>query len=202
MKRRGVLLVVALFAVASLMGAMAYNTAQVNSPAALSVVATDQALLSLCPLGGLGNLDQTAEVQEDGRLLFQFGRGNNPWFGGDKMYGLQPGSTYTWWQGGASNTGLFSIRNKSAETIKLGIKAENVPQGVHVYVNQSMGDGGNGTQDITNQRAELPRVLGSGNSCDIGVQIVVDDNAALGASSGMKIIVDSTAVSTGGSPQV
>lgn len=112
--RKSVILVVVLFAVASLMGAFAYNQAVVESDQTLKVVATNQALLALKPGDGVGNKDKTAYVDSDGILKIDFGRG----LGENGFHGLQPGSTYTW-------NKLISIQNKSAETVEVTLNLEN-----------------------------------------------------------------------------
>jgi hypothetical protein len=190
--RKSLLIVIVLLCVATLMASMAYNTATISNAAELKISNTNVALLALSPLGGIGNLDQTSYV-EDGNLVFEFGRGNNPWFGGDMNYGLQKNSTYEWWNGGASNTGLFAIQNRSAEKIELYIKIKDIPAGVTIKTNQSMGDGGNGWQTANGTWKKLPRVLASGSTCDIGFKIIIDDTAVLGLY-GMEVMVKAVAI--------
>ncbi|MHB1484145.1 MAG: hypothetical protein ACYCYI_05730 [Saccharofermentanales bacterium] len=179
MKKRSLLIILILVCVASLMAVMAYNTAIVTNAAEIKISNTNVALLALGPHGGVGNKDQTAYL-DGGDLMFEFGRGNNPFFGGDMNYGLQRNSVYEWWNGGASNTGMFYIQNRSAETIKVYLRVTGVPSGVTFATNQSMGDGGNGWQNATGGWVLLPRILGSGNTCDIGVRITVADTAVNG----------------------
>lgn len=192
MRRIGVLIIVGLLVVSTVMAAVAYNQATITNAGEIKISNTNQALLALGPHGGTGNLDKTAEIV-NGNLVFKFGRGNNPHFGGDKNYGLQKNSVYEWWNGGASNTGMFYIQNRSAEKIQLSLGTSGVPAGVTIETNQSMGDGGNGWQDITNTEVVLPRTLGSGCTCDIGVRITVDDTAAL-ATSSISVVVKGTAI--------
>lgn len=110
--RKGLMMVVVLLAVASLMAAMAYNSATITSAQELKVVNTKQALLGISPGTGVGNKDGTAYIDGDGILKVEFGKS-----GIDKngFPGLQPGSVYTWDK-------LISIRNKSAEDLDVTIK--------------------------------------------------------------------------------
>lgn len=169
--RKGLMLVVVLLAVASLMAAMAYNTATITNKGDIKVTCTDEALLSLIPNNGVGNQDETADI-EDGNLNIQFGRGNNPSFGGDQNYGLQKNSVYVW-------DNLFIARNKSAETIKVSLKAEGVPNGVKIFVKQT--DGGvnekSGWEDITDDFVEFPYNIGSGWTSGYSFKVEVDDTA-------------------------
>ncbi|NCA97907.1 MAG: hypothetical protein EOM08_02690 [Clostridia bacterium] len=190
--KRKLILVIVLLCVSSLMASMAYNTATVTNAAELKITNTNTALLALVPLGGIGNLDQTAYL-DGGDLVFEFGRGNNPWFGGDQNYGLQRNSVYEWFNGGASNTGMFAIQNRSAEHIRLSIKVTGVPAGVTIETNQSMGDGGNGWQNATGSFVVLPRTLTSGSTCDIGVRITVGDTAVNGLSN-MEVVIKAEAI--------
>lgn len=116
--KRGVLVVVALLALASVMAAMAYNSATVTSAAQLKVVSTDQALLGLELPNGQGGVvgtkDATVTVEE-GELVFRLGKGVGRDGSSPVFYGLQPNSVYEW-------TPLFTIRNKSAETLDLTIE--------------------------------------------------------------------------------
>ncbi|MBO1912073.1 hypothetical protein J4G37_45675, partial [Microvirga sp. 3-52] len=120
--KKGLLMVVLLLALSSIMAAMSYNKATVTSASALKVVNTNQALLSLeanAPWSWentVGAKDKTAVVK-DGELYFEFGKGINGGTGASEFYGLQPNSVYEW-------SPLFTLRNKSAETLKVTIKAK------------------------------------------------------------------------------
>ncbi|MHB1453821.1 MAG: hypothetical protein ACYCYM_07715 [Saccharofermentanales bacterium] len=190
--KKSLIIVVILLMLAGMMAFMAYNTAIVTNAAEIKITNTNQALLALGPHGGLGNLDQTAYL-DGGDLVFEFGRGNNPWFGGDQNYGFQRNSVYEWWRGGLSNTGMFYIQNRSAEKIQLSIMISGLPAGVTLETNQSMGDGGNGWQNATGAFVILPRILSSGDTCDIGVRITVDDTAVNGLTA-LDVIVKAVAV--------
>lgn len=119
--KKGLLLVVFLLAMSSVMAAMSYNKATVTSASELKVVNTDEALLTLeadTPWSWenkIGSKDKTVVVK-DGELLFQFGKGVDRDGSTSKFYGLQPSSVYEW-------NSLFTVRNKSAETVKVTIKA-------------------------------------------------------------------------------
>ena len=105
MKRKGILLIVALFAVASLMAAMAYSNVLVDNDTNLTVVSTDNALLRISPLD---DADGTAFI-ENGRLKINFNKGTS------EAQGLQPGSEYTW-------NRLFLVSNHSNNTYNLRVK--------------------------------------------------------------------------------
>lgn len=120
--KKGLLMVVFLLAISSVMAAMSYNKASVTNASELKVVNSNQALLSLevdSPWSWqttVGAKDKTA-VLKDGELFFQFGKGINGGTGAEMFYGLQPNSVYEW-------SPLFTLRNKSAETIKVTVRAE------------------------------------------------------------------------------
>lgn len=193
MKKIGILIIAVLLALVGTMAALAYNTATVTNAGEIKIASTNQALLALGTLTDIvGNKDKTAEVV-DGDLVFQFGRGNNPSFGGDLNYGLQKNSVYEWWKGGLSNTGMFYIQNRSAESIELSISTSGVPAGVKIEVNQSIGPPGGGWQDVTNRTAILPRGLGSGWTCDVGVRITVDGTAAYDVITPLNVVVSAVA---------
>ena len=111
--RKGLIIVVALLAMASVMAAMAYNSATVTSAQTLKVTSTDKALLSLVPkpVNKIGNKDVTAYVHNDGTLHFNFGASG---LRKEGFPGLQPGSTYTW-------DDLFAIHNRSAENLRVTV---------------------------------------------------------------------------------
>lgn len=119
--KKGLLMVVFLLAISSVMAAMSYNKATVTSASELKVVNTNQALLTLeanTPWSWqdtVGAKDLTAVVK-NGELFFQFGKGINGGTGAAEFYGLQPNSEYQW-------NPLFTLRNKSAETIKVSLSA-------------------------------------------------------------------------------
>lgn len=120
--KKGLLVVVVLLAMASFMASMAYNSAKVTNAAQLKVVNTNQALLSLeenTPWSWqstVGAKDKTVVVK-DGELFIQFGKGVDRDGTTAQFYGLQPNSEYVW-------NPLFTLRNKSAETIKVTVRAE------------------------------------------------------------------------------
>lgn len=114
--KKSLLAVVFLLATSSAMAAMSYNQATVESASELKVVNTNDALLTLeadAPWSWenkAGAKDKTAVVK-DGELFFQFGKGL------EGNFGLQPNGEYQW-------NPLFTLRNKSAETIKVTVHAE------------------------------------------------------------------------------
>lgn len=116
--KKSLLVVIVLLCMASLMAAMAYNSAKVTSAAELKIVNTNQAILALEPNGHFnwgtnmaGTKDKTVVVK-DGELFFQIGKGVL-----DQFRGLQPNSEYVW-------KSLFTLRNLSNETINVTVRAE------------------------------------------------------------------------------
>ncbi|WP_066315637.1 hypothetical protein [Bacillus sp. FJAT-29814] len=119
--KKGLLMVVLLLAISSVMAAMSYNKATVTNAAELKIVNTDKALVTLqadAPWSWenkVGAKDKTT-VMKDGELFFQFGKGINGGTGAEEFHGLQPNSEYKW-------NHVFTIRNKSAETVKVTVRA-------------------------------------------------------------------------------
>lgn len=107
--KKGILLVAVLFAVAGLMGAFAYTSATVSSPAKAEITSTNAALLALIPNE---EYSQFVSVNK-GKLNLDF-------TGGD--YGFQPGSSYTF-------ENLFTIKNNLDAPIKVGMRFSSVYQG-------------------------------------------------------------------------
>ncbi|HHX28282.1 MAG: hypothetical protein ACOX5Q_10380 [Bacillota bacterium] len=112
MRKASILFIVGLLAVTGTMAALAYSSATVRNPAVLSIVASDEALLSVVPGEGTGNKDLAAKVREDGVVEFVFGRGKD-----GRDYGLQPGSKYTW-------DNFFALVNNSAETLEVQLEID------------------------------------------------------------------------------
>ena len=119
--KKSLLLVVILLTVASLMAAMAYTRAAVTNSAELKIVNTNKALVTLedhTPWSWedkAGAKDRTVVVK-DGELFIQFGKGVDRDGKTPVFYGLQPNSVYEW-------NPLFTLRNKSAETIRVTVRA-------------------------------------------------------------------------------
>lgn len=107
MKRRSLLIVVALLCMASLMAAMAFTSASVTSDAKFTVANSDEALLALIPGDhaaadiGEGSLAQ--------RLVINWDKGV-----GGEDFGIQPYSTYLW-------EDLFAVRNNSENPIHVEV---------------------------------------------------------------------------------
>lgn len=106
--KKGLLLVVALLAVASLMAAMAYTSANVNNDASLTVASSDGSLIALVPGEGVGNKDGAAFIN-GGELELDLAKGYN-----GTLFGVQGDSTYKW-------DNLFTVKNNSNETIEFNI---------------------------------------------------------------------------------
>lgn len=73
--RARVLVMVALLAVASVMAAMAYITAEVYNSTSATVVRTDVALLALDCAEGTGYLDENCWIEKDGLLYLDLAKG-------------------------------------------------------------------------------------------------------------------------------
>lgn len=73
--RSRVMLMVALLATAGIMATMAYTSAEVRNPAQATIVRTDVALLALDCNEGVGYMDESCTVEEDGRLHLNFAKG-------------------------------------------------------------------------------------------------------------------------------
>lgn len=122
MRKKGLLVVIALLAMASLMAAMAFTRAQVNNSMTFSVVSTDEAKLAL-----IANPDHAGVAKiVDNKLVLNFGPG------------MQPGSIYSY-------DNLFYIQNNTDKTIYVGLRFDscyankdsatnNFPTGLHTIV--------------------------------------------------------------------
>ncbi|HHV64829.1 MAG TPA: DUF1102 domain-containing protein [Peptococcaceae bacterium] len=124
MKRRGLVLVIAMLAIASLMAAMAFSYANVPNNVTSAVVNTNEALLSIVENP---NFTDFASIGADGKLYIDF---TNAYSGSNS--GFQPGSTYEF-------KDLFYIKNNITKDIKVGIRFDqcypgnttNFPKGLH-----------------------------------------------------------------------
>jgi hypothetical protein len=194
--KKGLLMVVFLLAISSVMAAMSYNKAAVTNASQLKVVNTNQALLTLeanTPWSWqstVGAKDQTA-VMKDGELFFQFGKGINGGSGAPEFYGLQPNSEYQW-------NPLFTLRNKSAETIKVTISATGPYADLITF--GTVGQGGSpawGTQGDALVINKVSKEISSGmqNIRNIAVRINVPSGETVSAATLLgSIIVESEAV--------
>ncbi len=126
MRKVGIIVIVALLAVSGIMAALAYNQATVITTGQMKVVNTNQALLTIRPHGGVGNLDETAYI-EDGMLFFEFGKGRLGVF-----RGLQRNSIYEWAE-------LVNVYNQSNEKLQLYVKVEGIPDHVQFDVAWTQG---------------------------------------------------------------
>jgi len=73
--RNRVLRLIAPLIISGVMAAMAYTSADINSPADAMVVRTDAALLALSCNEGVGYKDETCWIDEDGLLRLDFAKG-------------------------------------------------------------------------------------------------------------------------------
>ncbi|MGI6113833.1 MAG: hypothetical protein ACOYEJ_06895 [Mahellales bacterium] len=128
--RKGLILVVVLLCVASLMAAMAYTTAEVNNPATMSIVNSNEALLRMYPWSGrTGTKDATCFIGDDGVMHFNFGAGYGD-AKGQASYGFQPDSVYKWGQ-------LFRVYNMSNDKVQFTIENDGlkyITVATHGYV--------------------------------------------------------------------
>lgn len=200
------LLLVLVLAVTSLLAAAAYNTATVVNAGTITINNTNASLLALSPLGGVGNKDNTAKI-ENGMLKFEFGTGTNPYFNGPGafLHGMQKKSTYIWGQDVAAGAniqsvtqGLFSMQNRSAETIVTSIQVTGLPEGVKLYMAGTAGFM-NTWVDMSdgNYHNIMPwgwGSVGSGNTVNVAVKIVVEDTATFKTTTSITINVKADAI--------
>ena len=107
MRKKSLILLVALLVAAGMMATMAFTDGYVHSIGYVKVSASDEALLSVIPADTslVGYKDVTAKI-EAGAVLFQFGKS-----GLGTFPGMQPGSRYSW-------DALISLHNKSLDNIE------------------------------------------------------------------------------------
>lgn len=116
MKKKSLLLVVALLALSGLMAAMAYSNAHVSSKTMAALVTTDQAWLALEPNPEFTDF---AYVTDDGVLRIDFVGPNR---------GFQPNSTYNFNE-------LFYIKNNLSKPVKVGLRFANIyPKQQHKWL--------------------------------------------------------------------
>lgn len=201
MRRVGILVLTCLLLVTGMTAAFAYNTATVTNAGQITVNNTSEALLALVPSTGDGNRDLTAAVS-DGNLVFSFGRGIPPYFAGDHNYGLQKNSVYIWGGPDAINPlGLFTVQNRSAETIKVEMKVKDLPSGVKMYFAGRTYSGDlSDWVNVTDGSFHLIPVsywtqnYGTGCSSQVSVKIVVDDTASFSpTTTSISVMVKATA---------
>jgi len=107
--RRVLLLAGGSLAIAGLMAAYSYSSANINSAnGEITVKDTSSALLALTPDNSNGLDKDMVVTTTGGQLTFNFDKG----FGGN--FGIQPGSTYEW-------DDLFGVTNNSNNPIKVTV---------------------------------------------------------------------------------
>lgn len=190
MKRRSLLIVVALLCMASLMAAMAYTSATVTSAADLKITSTNSALLTLEPNANwnwgsnmAGTKDGTAQII-NGELYFNIGKGV---LGG--MKGLQPNSVYEW-------NSLFTLRNMSAETLKVTVSADDT---IAPYITFGLGSQDNGVKWLTaGESFTVDQILAGGDMRGIrciAVKVTIPSGVTIPTNALQgNIIVDSVAI--------
>ncbi len=143
MKKKGLLLVVALLALSGLMAAMAYSKANVTSTGTITIASTNSAILAFIPGEGVGLKDNTAYLgkynegtigtTKDAKVL-KF----RPGYNNGQNYGLQPESLYQWFH-------LFTIKNNSDDDIEVKAVIDSSLQQDHVtwglWIDQTDGAG-------------------------------------------------------------
>lgn len=112
MKKKGLLLVVALLALSGLMAAMAYSTAVVKNGSQIVINNTNKALLEISSAGNGAINDGTVQIV-DGEAVFNFGRGKD-----GKMFGFQPNSVYFYEY-------FMHVKNNTANPVEVEISLEN-----------------------------------------------------------------------------
>ncbi|MGI6486371.1 MAG: hypothetical protein GX759_05500 [Thermoanaerobacterales bacterium] len=118
--KKGLLVVIALLAVASIMAAMAYTSARVTNPATMAIVNSGKAFLRIYPSftqnnPGTSYKDVNVFIDEDGRFKFDFTKG--AWGAGS--VGFQPGSRYEF-------EDLFCIYNGSKDTVRYWLENDGI----------------------------------------------------------------------------
>jgi hypothetical protein len=171
-RKKGLFAVVAALAISSVMAAMAYNSATVTNNTELKIVNTNKALLTLeanTPWSWqstVGAKDNTVVVK-DGELFVQFGKGVDRDGSTPRFYGLQPNSQYVW-------NPLFTLRNKSAETITVTVSATGTYAQYMTFGTMSQGGQPTwGTKGEPLTVANIPKETNSGmqNIRNIAVKI-------------------------------
>lgn len=166
--KKSLLVVVVLLCMASILAALAYNNAYVQNPTLLKVVSTEDALVAIKPGTGLGNYDETAEVV-DGVMHVNFGRGLDR-----QMFGLQPGSGYTW-------NNLFTVTNNSSEPISYRFTVSgNISPHITITENEREGNsGGLAYKDLKAGDKPIYRTIEPGEELSFKVHIWNHQNTKL-----------------------
>lgn len=187
MKKKGLVLMTVLFCMASLMVAMAYTSAEVETGYTIRVVNTEEALLALIPNDQ--DKDGTAFMNKDGNLELDFGRiGNEGHFSG-----LQPGSIYEW-------EGLVSVQNNSQNKIKVDLTVDG-PAADYLTVtagkgnNSNKGNNGNNGNNKGNQNNgwQIKNLeLNPNDKLPLNFKIVLPQNVKVGQNFTGDIVVSAT----------
>jgi hypothetical protein len=120
--KRGLVVVIALLAVASIMAAMAYTSATVTSDASLNMVSTNSALLALTPSDFHNAAYYGSHPSNARTLVLDLDKGYN-----NNDFGVQPSSKYLW-------DDLFNVKNNSENDVRVKVKLDpNCGGRVNVY---------------------------------------------------------------------
>jgi hypothetical protein len=125
MKRRSLLIVVALLCMASLMAAMAFTSASVTSDAKFTVANSDEALLALVPGEHAAAEIGGGHPSNAQRLVINWDKGVD-----GEDFGIQPYSTYLW-------EDLFAVRNNSENPIHVEVYLDPDLAPVNVFFAQT-----------------------------------------------------------------
>lgn len=138
MKRRSLLIVVALLCMASLMAAMAFTSATVTNPATMSIVNSAEAYVRAYPAhhtNEVGYKDVNVFIGEDGRFTFDFTKGAH----GIGATGFQPGSRYEF-------NDLFTIYDESKDAINVWLENDGLKYITVKYGDTILIDNGDNTE--------------------------------------------------------
>jgi hypothetical protein len=155
MRKVGIVVIVAVLAVAGVMAALAYSSATVENDFSLAVVTTNDALLALEP----GN-HNAAYITDGGELAIDLSRGLN-----NEKFGLNKRSEYKWSE-------LFAVKNNSENAVGVVIDLDGfewIP-GLKVFARVS---GSGGWKEISAGLQRLTFNLNSGEEQYIDVKVVV-----------------------------
>ena len=111
MKKKGLLLVVALLALSGLMAAMAYSDAKVSNKTLSAIVQTDNAWLAVVPNPDFADF---ASLNDRGVMVINFT--------GPNAHGFQPNSVYEF-------NNLFYLKNNLEEPVEVGLRFANCYKG-------------------------------------------------------------------------
>lgn len=179
--KKGLLVVVALLALASLMAVMAYTDGYVHNTGYLKVSASDEALLAVIPAdtSKAGYKDITAQINGFNKVQFNFGQGI-----GGKFFGLQPSSRYSWDR-------LITVQNNSEDDLELQF-------GVHEPLANYLTITNKTTNKVVYKKGETPWFgISSNEGIDFRFDIEIPQGAPLVGTIENNIVINTRAVDSG-----